>query len=379
MPPPAANASLLVVSGSPASVFKRVTARLLDALRPGHRVRQSFRVQADFCDKMGSPFTALLCRLAAERLDRSTAVGAALLGWNSHPGNDALPLRFAGAFHALVLSGRAPRLAALYPPHPVPAPGALWAAVREMIVAEADVIQRSLLSPPQTNEVGRSAPLLAAFLTVAAETRLPLFLSELGASAGLNMVWDRFAYDFGGARWGDPGSAVRLAPRWSGPLPPMGAPLSVAARAGCDLNRLNAADSADRLRLLSYVWADQPERIARLRAALEIAAANPPEITRADAADWLDLRLAEQPDGTVHVVYHTIVWQYLPEPTRAHIASALERAGAASTRARALAWLRLEADGKEPGGVLTLTLWPGGQTRTLARADYHGAWVDWTG
>jgi hypothetical protein len=328
---------------------------------------------------MGSPFTALLCRLAADRLDAQTPVGAAILGWRSHPGNDALPLRFAGALHALVLSGRAPALAALYPPHPLPRPDELWSAVTATLAGESDFIQSTLRSPPQTNEVGRSAILLGGFLEIARETRLPLVLSELGASAGLNMFWDRFAYDLGGVGWGSPSSAVRLSPRWGGTLPPVDAPVSVAGRAGCDLNRLDAADPADRLRLLSYVWADQPERIARLRAALDIAAADPPDIASSDAAAWLESRLGQQPDATVHVVYHTIVWQYLPAETRARLTASIERSGHSAAKTRPLAWLRFEADGKDPGGALTLTLWPGGTTRTLARADYHGRWVDWTG
>src|SRR5690606_23340104 len=118
---------------------------------------------------------------------------------------------------------------------------------------------------------------------------------------------------------------------------------------------------------------------ARLRAALDIASADPPDIAAADAADWLESRLGQQTDGTVHVIYHTIVWQYLPAATRARLTDAIEGRGRAATRTRPLAWLRFEADGKAPGGALTLTLWPGGTTRPLARADYHGSWVDWTG
>lgn len=368
-----------VLSGTASSPVKRVLAGIIDRIAPGHRVRAAFRAQAGKCDQVGAPFSALLCRVASDRLDPGTKLGALLLGWPSHPGNDALPLRFAGALHALVLGGHAPRLAPLYPPSRMPSADELWKAVLATIDAHGDFIANMLASPPQTNETGRSAALLGGFLTVAATAGRPLFLSELGASAGLNLFWDRFSYAIGDASWGPADSPVRLAPRWTGALPPVGTPVSVVDRAGCDLNPLMAGDTEDRLRLLSYVWPDQPERLTRLRAALDIAAAEPPELSRADAADWLDARLAAQPDGTAHVVYHTIVWQYLPAPTRQRIAASIAAAGARGGSDRPVAWLRLEADGRSPGAALTLTEWPSGTTRTLARADFHGHWVEWTG
>lgn len=368
-----------VLSGTAASPVKRVLAGIVDRIAPGHRVRAAFRAQAGHCEKAGAPFTALLCRVASDRLDPGTKLGALLLRWPSHPGNDALPLRFAGALHALVLGGQAPRLAVLYPPARMPSADELWAAVLATAGVHEAFIATSLASPPQTNETGRAAALLGGFLTVAAATGKPLFLSELGASAGLNLFWDRFGYTIGGSTWGDAGSPVHLAPRWTGALPPLDTPVRVAGRAGCDLNPLAAGNAGDRLRLLSYVWADQPERLARLRAALDIAAADPPDLSRADAANWLDARLAAQPVGTAHVVYHTIVWQYLPAPTRQRIAASIAVAGARGGSDRPVAWLRLEADGRSPGAALTLTEWPGGTTRTLARADFHGRWVEWTG
>lgn len=376
--PPSAGAGT-VHSGNGSNGLTRLASGILDRLFPGNRVRRAFRLQAEHCERMGSPFTALLCRLAAERLDSRTAVGAAVLGWPSHPGNDALALRLAGALHALVLGDKAPSLAALYPPYPLPPSDALWAAVAKAMADEADFIVATLNLPPQTNEVGRSAILLGGFLEIAAATGLPLILSEIGASAGLNMFWDRFAYQFGDQTWGDPASTVRLAPQWSGKLPPLSANLAVAGRAGCDLKRLDAADPDHRRRLLSYVWPDQPQRLSRLAAALDLAAADPPDIATADAADWIEERLAAQPKGTAHVVYHTIVWQYLPAATRARIARAFYRTGNRGGERRPLAWLRFEADGKTPGGALMLTTWPGGETRTLARADFHGSWIDWTG
>lgn len=372
------TAAPLVLSGA-SSRLKQAAAGLVDRALPGRRVRSAFRAQAKYCDAMGSPFMALLCGVAADRLDPRSELDAVLLRWPSHPGNDALALRFAGALHALVLDGRAPSLGAIYPPAGLPTADVLWTEVRKAMATESAFIRDWLKSPPQTNEVGRSAVLLGGLLTIAAKTGMPLFLSELGSSAGLNLMWDRYSYDLAGMRWGDADSPVRLAPTWTGKAPPKDARIEVAGRAGCDLNPLDASDAADRLRLLSYVWADQPERIARLRAALDEAATARPDITCADAADWLNERLAAQPDGTTHAIFHTIVWQYLPRPTRERIAASIARAGAAATADRPLAWLRLEPDGAEPGGAITLTSWPEGSTRTLGRADFHGRWVNWSG
>ena len=246
------------------------------------------------------------------------------------------------------------------------------------MAANAAFILGRLDGPPQTNEVQRSAALAPGFLTVAALTGLPLAISELGASAGLNMVWDRFAYRFGPAAWGDPASAVRLAPAWEGPPPPLAA-ARVAERAGCDREPVDVGSEADRLRLVSFVWADQAARLARIAAAVEIARAAGIRVERADAADWLGRRLAVPRPGRAHVVCHSVLWTYLGEAAREGIGAGLAAAGARATAGAPLAWLRLEADGVEAGPALSLTLWPGGETRVLARADFHCNRVRWAG
>jgi hypothetical protein len=286
-----------------------------------------------------------------------------------------VPLRLAGALHGLVLEGRDPGLAAVYPPHEAE-DDALWAAVAAAFAAHSPALAAGLDHPPQTNETQRSAALVPGFLTVAAETGLPLAPLEIGASAGLNLLWDRFAYRFGAAEWGDPASAVALAPAWTGPPPPLPA-VRVAARAGCDLRPLDLARPGAENRLLSFVWADQTDRLARARAAVALFRDSGLRVEAADAAEWLERQLAVSAPGQARVVYHSIVWQYLPEPTRARIAAALGAAGGRATRAAPLAWLRLEPDAAAPGAAVTLTTWPGGRERRLGRADFHGRWVAW--
>ena len=111
---------------------------------------------------------------------------------------------------------------------------------------------------------------------------------------------------------------------------------------------------------------------------MAIARAAKVKVVQTDAAEWIDKRLTERRSGAASVVFHSIVWQYLPAETKAGIEASLSRAGAAATADAPLAWLRLEPNG--PGDpYLKLTLWPGGQTRTLARAHFHGASVNWLG
>jgi hypothetical protein len=340
-------------------------------------VRQHFRNQAKACLELGSPFTATLLESAAERLDASGSVGRAILQWPGDPKADALALRFAGSLHALVLSGASPALAQAYPGGGAePGRGTPWPAVAEALDRHGPALLRFLESPPQTNEVARSAVLLGGFLAIARQTGRPLALLEIGASAGLNLHWDGYAYDLGGAGWGAATAPVRLTPEWRGPVPALGA-VDVRQRRGCDRRPVDPGDRRDRLRLRAYVWADQAARLARLDAALAYVARQGTRVEQADAADWVETQLAIRPDGLATVLYHSVVWQYLPAATQGRIAAALERAGGAARADTPLAWLRMEPAPRGGHAELRLTVWPGGREQRLAHADYHGRWVSW--
>src|SRR5688572_29628320 len=120
-------------------------------------VREGFREQARWCERLGSPFTARLCAVLAETLDPETAIGARVLAWPGDPMGDALALRLCGGLHALVRARQAARLGALYPPAPAPRDEALRAAVAQTLVEQAAQLDPWLDGAPQTNEVGRSA------------------------------------------------------------------------------------------------------------------------------------------------------------------------------------------------------------------------------
>ncbi len=339
-------------------------------------IRDAFRTQSRACAGLGSPFMGRLMALCADRLAPGAGVADRVLDWPGDvgPSADSVPLRLAGALHGLVRDRADAELAAVYPPAEAP-DDALWAAVEAAMARHEARLLRWLDSPPQTNEVRRSAALLAAAAWVAGRFPLPFVLSELGASAGLNLSLDRFTLDAGGARLGADDSPVQLAPEWRGPSP-QPHPLRVTDRAGVDLNPLDPHLPADRLRLLAYLWPDQPERLHLTEAAIAMAGPRP---DRGDAADWLEARLAIPRPGQVHMVYHTIAWQYFPRGTQARCRAALESAGARATAEAPLAHVAMEADGTSGSAALSATLWPGGERRDLARVDFHGRWIAWTG
>ncbi|MCU9848913.1 DUF2332 family protein [Defluviimonas sp. WL0024] len=337
--------------------------------------RAAFREQAVNCAALGSPFTARLLDLIAARGLPEGRVAARIANWQGDPTSRgaSVPLRLTGALHGLVLERRAPGLAALYPPAGA-ADDALWAAIGAAVVAEEAWIDRRLDYAPQTNEVGRSAFLIAAARWLAARTGLPLELSELGASAGLNLLLDRYALCVGGRWFGPQGAPVRLSPDWRGALPE-DVLLHVAGRAGADLAPPDPV--TERTRLLSFIWPDQPARLERMRAALEEAARLRLRVERADAIDFLERRLATPVEGRLHMVFHTVAWQYFPKAARARGTALLAAAGRSSSSEAPLALVAMEADGRAPGAGLSMTLWPGGQRHYVGRADFHGRWIDW--
>jgi hypothetical protein len=345
-------------------------------------VREAFRVQGYWCDRLGSPFTARLCALLADRLDDRTALGRRILNWPGKPGpdGDSVPLRLTGALHALVRRGGLPRLAALYPPNPQPDDELLWSLLSDGLQTAEAEMARWLDNPPQTNEVARSALLMAGLAVVADATRLPLALYELGASAGLNLVLDRYGYRLGALSTGPADAPVVLSPPWKGPPPP-DAPVHVLRRRGVDRAPLDVTTPADAERLVAYIWPDQAERLARMVAAIHVAAADPPPIDRADAADWLEAQLGADPEpGAARVVMHSIAFQYFPQATRQRIVDHLVRVGGQATAEAPLAWLAFELDSAAAGPpALRLTLWPGGNEWVLAHADPHVRAVEWLG
>lgn len=336
-------------------------------------IRAALREQAGHCEGLDSPFMGQLLRLLADRWPTDTQLADKVAAWpgDISPFADSLPLRIAGGLHALCLSGHAPDLAAAYPPAPTDE-AMLWSALDTALHDHDAFLCDWINSPPQTNELRRSVVLIAASALLANRFNLPFALSELGASGGLNLMFDHFALDLNEVRLGPEDAAIAFAPEWRGPLPPR-ASLSITERRGVDLNPLAADTPEGALRLMAFLWPDQAERLARTRTA--IALQNAP-VDRADAINWLATRL-ESTQGKPHLIYHTVAWQYFPAPAQRRGTALIEAAGAKATEQAPLAWLSMETDGNTPGAALILRLWPGDHRVTLGRADFHGRWVDW--
>jgi hypothetical protein len=339
---------------------------------------QAFRDQSETCARMGSPFMGQLLGILADNWPTDSALGQKFAGFKGDigPAGHSLPLRIAGGLHALALTNAAPRLKALYPPQ-----AASDNALRDGVLAALIEHEAFLLdwtdSPPQTNEVRRSAALIAGAHVALQHFNLPIHLSELGASGGLNLLWDHYALNTGAAQFGPADPTITFTPDWTGPPPPCATP-HIVDRAGVDLNPLDPTNSDDLLRLTAYLWADQPDRLAMTRAAASIADA---KLDTGDAIDWLAPRLNGAPEGRLHLIQHTVAWQYFPNEVQARGNALIEAAGAQATQNRPLAWLSMETDGDTTGKVgaaLTLRLWPGDITLHLGRADFHGRWIKWT-
>jgi hypothetical protein len=340
--------------------------------------RANFRRQAEWCERLGSPFTALVCRTLYDRLTEDCAFGARLLNWPTPPDPDAIALRACGALNHLAREGH-PLLAPLYPPHPKPSQDAFWRGVQSAIAACDAPLTAFLDSPPQTNEVARSAALLPGYLTIAARTGLPLAIRELGASAGLNLLFDHFRYTYGAFAWGASPAAVSIACEWRGASADLAGAIAVADRRGCDLRPIDARDAAARARMLAYIWPDQTDRLARAEAALDVAAREGLGVETIDAGEFAARELQAGAPGCALVLSHTIFWQYLDQPTKAAIRVAIAEAARRATPASPFAWLRLEAEADEPrGAILRLSLWPHGPVdERLAVASFHGQWIEW--
>ncbi|MES9540315.1 DUF2332 family protein [Actinomadura sp. NPDC000600] len=359
--------------------------------RGAAETRRALLAQARASADLGSPmYSELLTRAAG---DPGAAV-TEVLGERTGTG---YILGMLGTVHRLVLEGRVPELAAHYPTAGgTEDPLEAWPAFRAVLSEHAAEIRAGLADPPQTNEVGRAAPLVGGLLTIADACRpaparppvprlpvkplpeepLPIRLLEIGASAGLNLRADRFRLLHESGAYG-PESPVVLPDAWRG-LPPVDAPLSITERRGCDPNPLDPASPAARRRLLSYVWPDQAARAARLRAAFEVAAAVPATVVQAGAADFLE-GLAPR-EGVVTVVWHSTMRAYLSDEEGARVDRSIERAGAAATPDAPVAHLSFEgrdASRLDVLHVVTLRLWPGGERVVLGEAPSHGLPTTW--
>jgi hypothetical protein len=216
-------------------------------------------------------------------------------GYEDAPPGAVIQLRLLAAIFRLVLTERAPALRPYYAclggDEP---PSTAWPVMRQVIAEHLDELHEELAIAPQTNEVGRSAALLAGLFDLAAATGCRrVRLLELGASAGLNLLLDRFRVVGDGWSWGPDSSPVQLLGAVHGAIVPTD--LEIVEARGCDLDPVDATSEQGRLRLTSFVWPFDVHRHERLAGALQLAVAQPPVVDRASAAGWLTSALAVPP------------------------------------------------------------------------------------
>lgn len=294
-------------------------------------MRTVFLNQVAYCRDNGAPVTALVCQALLELLDgaRGGAVMARIREWAGPPLADALPLRAAGGLHALHLRTLEPGLAPIYA-------GVQPTDAAERVAAALERQEGFLLpwleGPPQTNEAGRSWGFAAAMLWLVEQGCPEQFaLYELGSSAGINLMMDRYRFELGGVSAGPNDAPMRIAPKWRGPPPP-GCAFRIVGAQGCDVAPVDLTNSDQALRLRAYIWPELTERFARMDAAVAEAQRSPPRIVRMHAGDFVAEVLGRAAkSGVTRAIMHSVVWQYLPAAERAGITSAIEAAGALAT------------------------------------------------
>lgn len=359
--------------------LERARFEAIDPLATGPAaVRTAFLNQIAYCRDNGASMTARVCDALAGLLEgeQGGTVMARIRDWAGPPLADALPLRIAGGLHALHLSGTEPGLGPVYAGTAVID---MVERVEQALRVHDKALHRYLDGPPQTNEAGRSWAFAAAMLWLV-ERGCPkdFALFELGSSAGINLMMDRYRYDLGGVSAGPEEAAMRIAPDWRGSPPPNRAFRIVSAE-GCDVVPVDLNDPAQALRLRAYIWPELTERFARFDAAVEAASHRPPAIARMRAGDFVAQVLARTSrPGVTRMIMHSVVWQYLAAEERKEITAAIETAGAGASAETPLAWVMLEANRDTHRHELTLRWWPGGpEPVKLATAHPHGSWVEW--
>lgn len=316
---------------------------------------------------LGSPTYGRLAGLLAEDPGPAREILGDDASWD-------LGLRLFGAAHWLVLTGVAPD-ALSGDPREFTAALAAHAPELRRFVGEQGV---------QTNETQRCVGLLPAFLTIGRQTGLPLDLIELGPSAGLNLVFDRYRYAYAAGEWGDPEALVVFRADERAPVPGdlLRAPLEVRRRRGIDLAPVDVT-GADGARLLhAFLWPGPEERVTRLDAAIETLRRSPhqPELVQGDYVELLPPLLAARPADAVTVVFQTASTGYLSPGDRLRLHAALDAAGADG---RPLAWVSTRAEDErehadDDSWELELRVWPE-PARMVARLDFHGNWLEWIG
>jgi hypothetical protein len=223
----------------------------------------------------------------------------------------------------------------------------------------------------QTNEVQRAWGLLPAFLFVADER--PFDLLELGPSAGLNLLWDRYRFRYSSGAWGSGPFELSGDDRVPPPSELLEREVSVVRRRGIDLNPVDVTTEEGSRLLQAFVWPDQPGRLDRLRRAIDVVRHDPPELQRGDYVELLPELLRDRRAGTQLVIFQSASTQYLDAAALQRLNLAMQVAG----RDEPLVFISTGRGPDDSGYGLELQRHPGGRPTRLAVIDFHGEWLEW--
>jgi hypothetical protein len=316
------------------------------------------------------------------RLSLSIARDPELLALAAHARvGQPVPNLLFGAVQYLLLRDQTQPLTMYYPgltEHPDP--GDPFPVFRAFCLERAGEIATLLETRlVQTAHVSRCTCLLPAFELIARRTGRPLALVEIGASAGLNLLWDRYSYEYGGGRrHGNSRSPLQLRTELRGTRrPPLPSRLpEVATRVGLDLNPIDVRDPDQVLWLRALIWPDETGRAHQLESALEVARQDPPTVIAGDALETLPAVLATVPRDHTLCVYHSYTVNQFSARGRQHLAALFER----EARHRDLYRISIEMlGGEHPRIDLTSYRASVRSDELLAWCDAHGAWLEWIG
>ena len=340
-------------------------------------LQDAFRHFAGMCEGESPLYAALAPRIA----DDPAILALALERKERQPPVNLL----LGVVHDRLLAGTAHPLAEFYPSRGGRRPPAeAFGAFKDFCAAfAAPIAQIVSTRRVQTNEVGRCGLLLPAFaLAWERFGRRPLHLIEVGASAGLNLLFDRYRYEYTADGEGlvhacgpDASARIRTALRGQRPCPLPETMPPVAGRVGVDIAPIDVTDDAATRWVNALIWPDQLHRIELFRAAVALARTEPPQVIAGDGLELVPQIIESGPRDALPCVFHSHAIYLMNNEWRERFAARLAELGRRRDLARiSLEWLR-----DDPGPKLHLTAFTAGGPHTTHLADchHHGAWMRW--
>lgn len=235
-----------------------------------------------------------------------------------------------------------------------------------VLAHEDELVEIGRTRYTQTNECRRCVALLPVIWMTGAGR---FHLIDLGTSAGLNLLLDRYHYRWDDITWGED-SPVELATEMRGAaVEPR--EIEVLSRTGIDLHPVDPGDQADRRWLEALIWPEHSERRDRLRAALEVASTVEVELVTGDMLELLGPTLDDLPDDEAVVVMHSFTLNQLHPSMRQRVDEII---GERRER-RPIHRISMEAlDPEDPAASLGVDV--GGGLETVGRAQPHGEWLE---